>query len=143
MTQFFVDRVNGVFTVNGFNLLDLLLNSFLCCCKLRQICREAWNLNLIGQVILDCVRQYEVSVSQTLHQSRCSQTVGSVIREVSFADSKQTRDRGHQFIINPDTTHCIVNSGEYHHRSFVWVLVGDFFVHVEEVTITGANHIFT
>ena len=33
-------------------------------------------------------------------------------------------------VVNPDTTHCIVDSREDHHRSLVWVLVSDFFVHI-------------
>ena len=143
MTQFLVDRVNRVFSVYGFDLLDLIFHFLFGCSKFRQVGREARNLNLIGQVVLDSVRQYEVSVSQTLHQCRCTQAVSTVVGEVGFTDSEQTRDRSHQFIINPDTTHGVVDSGEYHHRSLVRVLVSDFFVHVEEVTITGTNHVLT
>ena len=143
VTQFLVDGVNRVFTVNGFDFLNLILDSFFGCYEFRKVGRETRNLDLIGQIVLDSVWQYEISVGQTLHQRGCTQTVGTVIGEVGFADSEQTRNRSHQFIIYPNTTHCVVDSGEYHHRSFIWILVGDFFVHIEEVTITGTNHILT
>ena len=66
-----------------------------------------------------------------------------MVREVSFTDSEQTRNRSHQFIVNPQTTHRVVQCRINHHRSFVWIVVGNFFVHVEQVTIFSFYNIFT
>ena len=66
-----------------------------------------------------------------------------MVREVSFTNSEETRDRSLQFIVNPDTTHCVVDSREDHHWSFVWIIINDFFIHLEEVTITSFNCITT
>ena len=41
------------------------------------------------------------------------------------------------------TTHGVVDSGEDHHRSLIGVLVGDFLIHIEEVTITSTYYILT
>jgi len=65
-----------------------------------------------------------------------------VVREVTFTDGEQALDRSHQFVVYPDTTHCIVDSRINHHRVFVRADICDFFVHVEEVAVTLCNHIF-
>ena len=77
-----------------------------------------------------------------MHQCRCTQAVCTVVREVSFTDSEETLDRSHQFVVNPNTTHCIVDSREDHHRSLIWIFVCNFFVHVEQVTVTSTNYVF-
>ena len=77
-----------------------------------------------------------------------------MIREVTFTDSEQTLDRSHQFVVNPDTAHCIVDSRIDHHRiiifyaidffsQFTWIYVGDFFVHIEQVAIALTNYVKT
>ena len=97
-------------------MVNLVLNSFFSSCKFGQVGREARNSDLVSQIVLDGVRQYEVTVGQTLHQSGSTQTVGAVVREVTFADGEQTLDRGHQFVVNPDTTHGVVDSRIDHHE---------------------------
>ena|SRR5574344_662941 len=59
-----------------------------------------------------------------------------MVREVSLSDCIQTRDCGHEVVVNPDTTHCVVDSRINHHRLLVWVGVGNLLIHLEEVTIT-------
>ena len=66
-----------------------------------------------------------------------------MVREVTLTDGKETIDSGHEFVVHPDTTHGVVDSGEDLHRSFVRRLVGDFFVHVEEVTIASFDFLAT
>ena len=78
-----------------------------------------------------------------MHQCRSTKTVSTVVREVSFTNSEEARDRCLQFIVNPDTTHCVVDSREDHHWSFVWIIINDFFIHLEEVTITSFNCVTT
>ena len=70
-----------------------------------------------------------------------------MVGEVTFADGEQSLDGGHQFVVNPDTTHGVVDSRINHHRvvvfhavdffgEFARINIGDLFVHVEEVAIT-------
>ena len=141
-THFLMDRVNRTLTLDVHQLFDTSSQCLFSSFEFRQVCREAWNLDLVCQVVLDCVRQYEVTVCQTLHQCRCTQAVCTVVREVSFTDSEETLDRSHQFVVYPNTTHCIVDSREDHHRSLIWIFVCNFFVHVEQVTVTSTNYVF-
>ena len=154
MTQFLVDRIYRLLTLDIHHPVNLVLDSFLGYCKFRQVGREAGNCNLVGQIVLNSVRQYKVTVSQTLHQCGSTEAVCTVVREVTFTDSEQTLDRSHQFVVNPDTTHCIVDSRIDHHRiiifhtgnffcQFTWINVSDFLVHIEEVTIALKNDIDT
>ena len=77
-----------------------------------------------------------------------------MIREVTLTDREQTWDCCLQFIVNPDTTHCVVNSWEYHHwlvivkailriNEFTRINVSNLFIHIEQVTITLTNFIYT
>jgi len=65
-----------------------------------------------------------------------------VVGEVTFTDSEQTLDGSLQLVVNPDTAHCIVDGRINHHRVVVRAHVCDFFVHIEEVTVTLSYHIF-
>ena len=77
-----------------------------------------------------------------------------MVREVTFADSEQTLHAGLEFVVNPDTTHSVVDSRVDHHwvvvvfavdgvSEFAWVHVGDFFIHVDEVAVALTNHVDT
>ena len=140
-TQLFVDAIHRAFALNGHQFLNLSLYSFLSLGKLGQVGAHARHANLVAEVVLDGVRQYEISVGQTLHQCRSAQTVGSVVGEVGLADAEQTLDRCHEFVVHPDTTHGVVDSGEDHHRVLVRVLIHDFLVHLEEVAVFLSHHV--
>ena len=58
-----------------------------------------------------------------------------MVAEVGFASGKETRNGGLQFVVDPKTTHGVVDGGIDHHRSLVRVLVRDLLVHLEEVAI--------
>ena len=152
MTQFLVDRINRFITLYAHELVDLSLNSFFRFRKFGKVSRETGNSNLVCQIVLDSVRQYEVTVGQTLHQCRSTKAVCTVVGEVTFTDSEQTFDGGLQFVVYPDTTHCIVDSRINHHRviifhaidffcQFARINVGDFFIHIEEVAVTLKNNV--
>src|SRR3712207_9459761 len=64
---------------------------------------------LIGQVVLNGVRQHEITVGQALHQRRSTQTVGTVVREVTLTDGEQTGNSGLQLIVYPNSAHGIVD----------------------------------
>ena len=77
-----------------------------------------------------------------------------MIREVTFANSKKTRYRGLQLIVNPNTTHRIVDSRVNHHWLIVLhtidfvseiarINISDFLIHIEEVAITLLHSIKT
>ena len=119
VAEFLVDRVNGALTLDVQQTILLLINLLLSLSELRQIGRDLRPDSLVGQIVLDGVRQHEVTIGQTLHQRRSTQTVGTVVREVTLTDSEQTRDSGLQLVVNPDTTHGVVDSGIDHHRLVV------------------------
>ena len=154
MTQLFVDRINRALALDVHQVVNLCLNSLFCLIKLRSIGLETRNSNLIAQVVLDGIRQYKVTISQTLHQCRSTQSVCTMVREVSLTNSKQTLYAGLQLVVNPDTTHSIVDSRINHH----WVIilnsidfishlarinVGDFLIHIKQVAIALTNHVNT
>ena len=135
-------------------MVDARLHGFLCLCEFRQLGRETRNGNLVGQIVLDGVRQDEVTVGQALHQSGSTQTVGTVVGEVTFTDGEQALDGSLKLVIYPDTAHRVVDSRINHHRVIVFhaidfvgqlarIHVGDFFVHVEEVAVTLEHHVDT
>ena len=154
MTQLLVDRVNRTLTVDIHQAINLCIDSLLCLFKLRTV---DWNLCpkcLISKIVLNSIRQYEVTISKTLHQSRSTKTVSTMVREVTLTNSKQTWNGCHQLIVNPDTTHCVVDSREDHHWIVVlhavnlicqltWVDVCNLLIHIEEVTITLKDSINT
>ena len=75
-----------------------------------------------------------------------------MVREVTLTDREQTGNGGHQLIVDPNTTHCIVDSRENHHRiivlhtvnfigNFTRINIGNLFIHIEKVAITLKNGI--
>ena len=77
-----------------------------------------------------------------------------MVREVTLTNSEETWDSGHQLVVNPDTTHCIVDSREDHHwvvvlhavnlvSQLTWVNVGNLLIHIEEVAITLQDNVNT
>ena len=152
VTQLLVDRVNRTLTLDVEQTIELCIHLLLSLCKLRQIGRNLGPYSLVSQVVLDGVRQYEVTISQTLHQRRSTQTVSTMVGEVTLTDSKQARDSGLQLIVNPDTTHGIVDSRIDHHGLVVLhtidlvgyiarEYVGNLLVHLEQVAIALHDHI--
>ena len=64
-----------------------------------------------------------------------------MVGEVTFTDSEQALDRSLQFVVNPDTAHCVVDGRVNHHRVLIGAYVGDFFIHIEEVTVALSHNI--
>ena len=143
VAQLLVNIVYRLLTIDRHQLLDLLLHGLLSLVECRGIHVYLRSLNLLREVVADRVGKYEVTISQTLHQCRSTQTVSTVVREVGLTDSVQTRDRGHQVVVNPDTTHGVVYGGEDLHRLLVGAYVGDLLIHIEEVAITLLDDILT
>ena len=70
-----------------------------------------------------------------------------MVREVAFADGKEAWYRSLQLVVNPDTTHRIVDGRVNHHWIIVFYAVdlicqfsgehvSDLFVHFKQVAIT-------
>ena len=154
VAKLLVDRIDRALALDAHQAVDFLLYALLSLVELRTVC---WNLrpdSLVSKIVLDGVRKNEVTVSKTLHEGRSTETVSTMVREVTLADSEETSDGGHQFIVNPYTTHGVVNSREDHHWvvvlhaidlvcEFAWIDVGDLLIHVEEVAITLADNVDT
>src|SRR3712207_3465188 len=74
VTQFLMDGVNGTLTLNIHQSVNFLLNGGLGLYELLTIGRYLGPQCLIGQVVLNGVRQHEITVGQALHQRRSTQT---------------------------------------------------------------------
>ena len=143
MAELFVDTVHRTLALNGKEAVDTRLHIFFYGFELGKIGRQLGPDGLVCQVVLNGIGQYKVAVGQALHQCRGSQAVGSVVGEVTFADGEKSVDGGHQFVVHPNAAHCVVHGGEDLHRCFVGALVGDFFVHIEEVAVACFDFIAT
>ena len=112
----------------------------------RLECRMIGTWNRLIQhwckIVANCVRQHKVPVGQTLHQRRSTQTVCSVIGEVGFARSIQTRNVGHEFVVDPQTPHGVMRCRVDTHRHVVRILTSNAFVHFEQVAVALFNNIF-
>ena len=64
-----------------------------------------------------------------------------MVGEVALADSEQSGYVGLQLVVYPQAAHGVVDGRVNHHRVLVGVLVGNFLVHVEKVTVTLCNNI--
>ena len=139
VAEFFVDTVDRALTLDGKEAFDAFAHMLFGGFKFGKLRREAGNSDLVGEIVLDRVGQHEVTVGQSLHEGRSTEAVGTVIGEVTFTDGEKTIHGGHEFVVHPDTAHRVVDGGENLHGGFVGALVGDFFVHVEEVTVARCN----
>ena len=92
-----------------------------------------------SEVATDGERNHEVTVGEALHKSGCAEAVCTVVGEVGLTENEATRNRGHQIVVNPEAAHGVVDGREDAHRDLVRVFVGDFLVHLEQVTILGRN----
>ena len=90
VSELLVQRVNRALALDSHQAVDFSLYALLSLCKLRQVGRETRPDGLVGEIVLDGVWQYEVSVGKTLHEGRSTETVCSVVREVTLTDSEQT-----------------------------------------------------
>ena len=70
MPELFVNAIHRALTVNVKDVVNAILYFFLSSDEFRRIGREASHGDLVAQIVLNRIRQYEVAVSQTLHQCR-------------------------------------------------------------------------
>ena len=66
-----------------------------------------------------------------------------MIGKVRFSDCKQTREITHHIEVHPKTAHCIVHGRVNGHRVVIGITPSDLFVHIEEITVSFANSVFT
>jgi hypothetical protein len=136
--------MNGIyrtFSLDVHNFLHAIINRFFGIFKFGQIGAETRNLNLIREIILNGIRKNEISISQALHQSRSAQTIGSVIGKVGFPNTEKTFYGSLQLVIYPNSTHCVMNGRINHHGSFVRIVVHNFLVHLEKISISFLDDI--
>ncbi|MCL4101980.1 hypothetical protein MMG03_001566 [Fibrobacter succinogenes] len=138
VTELTMDIVNSAVTLDGKELGNLFCGLLLAVFESRI---RFGNLFQLGacEVATDGERNHEVTIGEALHKSRSAETVSTVVREVCFTENEAARDGGHQIVVNPQTTHGVVDCREDAHRNLVRVFVNDLFVHLEEVTILSRN----
>ena len=97
---------------------------------------------LLGEVNCHGRGNDEVTVGESLHESGGSKAVGSVIREVGFAQNMESREVGHEIVVDPKPAHGVVDGRVNFHRNLVGIVPGNLLVHLEEVSVSGANGVF-
>ncbi len=130
-----MDVVHRLLALDREELGDLLLHVLFSLVESRRVGLYLRSLDLVREVVADGVGQYEVAVGKTLHQGRSAQTVGAVVGEVGFADGVETRNGGHEVVVDPDAAHRVVHGGEDLHRLLIGADVGNLLVHVEKVAV--------
>jgi len=85
--------------------------------------------------------QHEVAVGQALHERRRAEPVGSLVGEVRLAQHEQAGHVAHEVVVDPEPAHRVVDGRVDAHRHDVRVLVGDSFVHLEEVAVALLDHV--
>src|SRR6516162_7960138 len=58
-----------------------------------------------------------------------------MVGEISFTEDMQPRDRTHQVIVNPETTHGVMHCRVNPHWALISVFRSDVVVHVEEIAV--------
>ena len=87
------------------------------------------------QIIAHRERHDEVAIREPLHQRARSQPIRAMIREVRLTRHVQAGDGAHQVVVHPEAAHGVVHGGIDAHRHFVWILVRDALVHLEQVAV--------
>ncbi len=129
VTEFTMDIVNSAVTLDGEELVDAFFGLLLAVFE-RGI--GFGNLLELGarEVAADGERNDEVTVGETLHQSRSAEAICIVVGEVGFTENEAARNRGHQIVVHPEAAHGIVDGREDAHRNLVRVFVGNLFLGV-------------
>ena len=89
-----MEVIHRAATVQSHQTVNSVLNILACLSNLRSVGVYLAFTQHVSQVVVDGVRQNEVTISQTLHQGGGTQAVSAVVGEVSFTSHKQTRDGG-------------------------------------------------
>jgi large subunit ribosomal protein L31 len=79
----------------------------------------------------------------TGHKSTGTQSISPMVGKIGLTAGVESRNGGHQVVINPQASHCIMNSRIYPHWSGVGIFAGNLFVHIEQIAVTGLNLILT
>ena len=143
VTEFLMDGIHGFGTIDGEEFVDSFLNGLF---RNDEFLRADIGLGLrklLGKVIADCNGNYEISVSESLHKSGCSESVSTVIGEVGLTYCEKSGNGCLEIVIDPDSTHRIVDCGIYHHRFLPRGRSRDFLIHVEEVAVTLCHSLMT
>ena len=152
VAEFLMDGIDAALALDVHQAVDFIADSLLCLGKFGQIGADLAPERLVGEVVLNRVRQNEIAVGQALHQRGSTEAVGTVVREVALADSKESRNGRLQFVIDPNAAHRVVDGGENHHRMVVFhtvdflgelarIDIGDFLIHFEEVAVALHNFV--
>ncbi len=137
-----METFGRLLATNAHELLVAISYCFFCSYKSWLIDIDFACGDFVCQIITDGVGQYEITICQSLHEGRCTQTVGTVVREVGFSDGIQTRHGGHEVIIDPQSAHGVVHRWIDFHGCFIRIVARNLLVHFEKVTIARTDYIF-
>src|SRR5574344_711919 len=142
-TQFLMEIINRFLSFNIKQLIKSPLDFIFRLFKSRIINISLRFLNFMTKIISDSIRKHKIAISKSLHKCRSSQPISTMIADISFANSIQSRYSSLQIIINPQSTHSIVNSRVNHHRFLIRINSSNLFIHLEKVTVTSSYHILS
>ena len=141
-SEFSMEIINRFCSLVIDKSIDLCSHIRLCFFKFRGVGRDWSCTDIICQIISDGVWQNKITICQALHQCRGTKSVGTMVRKVGLPYRKATWYCCHQVVINPNTSHGVVNSWVDHHRGFVRVLIDNFFIHLKQVAIFCFDDLF-
>ncbi len=130
-----MEVVDRMLPVHREQLLRLVGDRRLRLSECRVVGRHRLGPELRSQVVGDGRRQHEVAVGQALHERAGSQAVRALIGEVGLTEHVEPGHVAHQVVVDPESTHRVVDRRVDAHRHLVRVLVGDALVHLEEVPV--------
>ena len=79
VAEFLMDGIDAALALDVHQAVDFAADSLFCLGKFGQIGADLAPKRLVGEVVLNRVRQYEIAVSQALHQRGSTETVGTVV----------------------------------------------------------------
>ena len=141
-SEFAVDLADATATLHRQQGVDALLDVVGGFLERVVVGGDLWQRRA-RQVVTDGVGNDEVAVGQPLHQRTGAETVRAVVREVRLAEDVQPGHGAHQVVVDPEPAHRVVDRRVDPHRLLVRILVGDLFVHLEEVAVLLLDDVLT
>ena len=117
----------GVFCpFHSQDLRPLLFSKFLFFRKNWLI--ATWSLKLVFLNVLHHFGSSDHSPIDCRKQRICSKTVCPMVLVFTFPRSKKPRNICHLVVIDPKSTHGIVNGRENPHWNFLWIITHELFI---------------
>ena len=105
----------------------------------KSLSIRSWTAFSAASNFSDSDGNHEVTVGQTLHEGRSAETVSTVVGEVGLTDGIKAGNGGLEVIVDPDTSHGIVNGRINHHRLLPGRGGSDLLIHFEKIAVSLRN----